>query len=328
MRSTHLAELYQPQVCMQGGNRRWGLVYETSPQFLLLSLKRAIRYPLKSYETETIKRKIMQYKDIQVEVQDAIATVTLNRPQKLNAYTSLMGNELTHAYESLGKRNDVRAIIMTGAGRGFCAGADIGGMFQKSIDERDQGGEAEAARGGAIAHARSGLQYAIHNCPKPTIAAINGAAVGIGLTLTLVQDIRIMAQEASLGAIFAKMGLMPELGSTFMLPRLIGLSKALELTYTARMVKAQEAVDIGLVNQAVPGEGLMAAVKEMASQIASLPPLALAVSKRALQQGAENDFDAAVQTETFGLEYLFKTHDHKEAVAAFLEKRDPQFQGK
>ena len=270
----------------------------------------------------------MQYKDIQVEVQDAIATVTLNRPQKLNAYTSLMGNELTHAYESLGKRNDVRAIIMTGAGRGFCAGADIGGMFQKSIDERDQGGEAEAARGGAIAHSRSGLQYAIHNCPKPTIAAINGAAVGIGLTLTLVQDIRIMAQEASLGAIFAKMGLMPELGSTFMLPRLIGLSKALELTYTARMVKAQEAVDIGLVNQAVPGEGLMATVKEMASQIASLPPLALAVSKRALQQGAENDFDAAVQTETFGLEYLFKTHDHKEAVAAFLEKRDPQFQGK
>ena len=212
----------------------------------------------------------MQYKDIQVEVQDAIATVTLNRPQKLNAYTSLMGNELTHAYESLGKRNDVRAIIMTGAGRGFCAGADIGGMFQKSIDERDQGGQAEAARGGAIAHSRSGLQYAIHNCPKPTIAAINGAAVGIGLTLTLVQDIRIMAQEASLGAIFAKMGLMPELGSTFMLPRLIGLSKALELTYTARMVKAQEAVDIGLVNQAVPGEGLMATVKEMASQIASL----------------------------------------------------------
>ena len=278
----------------------------------------------------------MQYKDIQVDVQDSIATVTLNRPQKLNAYTNLMGNELTHAYESLGKRQDVRVIIMTGAGRGFCAGADIGGVFQKSIDERgqgqnqspDQGGDAEAARGGTIAHARSGLQYAIHNCPKPTIAAINGAAVGIGLTLTLVQDIRVMAQEASLGAIFAKMGLMPELGSTFMLPRLIGLSKALELTYTARMVKAPEAVEIGLVNQAVPAEGLMATVKEMASQIASMPPLAVTVSKRALQQGAENDFDAAVQTETFGLEYLFNTHDHKEAVAAFLEKRDPQFQGK
>ena len=168
----------------------------------------------------------------------------------------------------------------------------------------------------------------IHNCPKPTLAVINGVAVGIGLTLTLIQDIRIMAQEASLGAIFAKMGLIPELGSTFMLPRLIGLSKALELVYTARMVKAQEALELGLVNRVVPAEGLMAAARELAAQMASLPPLALAVAKRALQQGAENDFDAAVQTETFRLDYLFKTHDHREAVAAFLEKREPQFRGK
>lgn len=270
----------------------------------------------------------MEYTDIRVEVQDSIATVTLNRPDKLNAYTTLMGDELTHAYESLGKRDDVRVILMTGAGRGFCAGADIGGVFQKGIDQREQGGQAEAARGGAIAHPRSGLQYAIHNCPKPTLAVINGVAVGIGLTLTLIQDIRIMAQEASLGAIFAKMGLIPELGSTFMLPRLIGLSKALELVYTARMVKAQEALELGLVNQVVPTEGLMAAARELAAQMASLPPLALAVAKRALQQGAENDFDAAVQTETFGLDYLFKTHDHREAVAAFLEKREPQFRGK
>jgi len=124
------------------------------------------------------------------------------------------------------------------------------------------------------------------------------------------------------------MGLMPELGSTFILPRLIGLAKALELTYTARVVKAKEALEIGLVNQVVPGEGLMATVREMASQIAALPPLALAVAKRALYQGAENDFDAAVQTETFGLEYLFKTRDHKEAVAAFLEKRPARFEGR
>jgi len=267
----------------------------------------------------------MDYKEIAVEVRDHIAVVTLNRPQKLNAYTALMGDELTHAYESLGKRHDVRVIIMTGAGRGFCSGADVGAVFQKDIDERAQG---NAPRGNEVVHPRSGLHYALHNCPKPTIAAINGAAVGIGLTLTLLQDIRIMAEEASMGAIFARMGLMPELGSTFMLPRLIGLAKALELTYTAKMLKAKEALDIGLVNQVVPGEGLMAAVRQMASQIADLPPLALAVSKRALHQGAESDFDAAVQAETFGLNYLFKTQDHKEAVAAFLEKRPAQFQGK
>jgi enoyl-CoA hydratase/carnithine racemase len=121
---------------------------------------------------------------------------------------------------------------------------------------------------------------------------------------------------------------MPELGSTFMLPRLIGLAKALELTYTARILKAKEAFEIGLVNHVAPGEGLIAAARDMASQIAALPPLALAVSKRALHQGAENDFDAAVQTETFGLDYLFKTQDHKEAVSAFLEKRPAKFQGR
>ncbi len=267
----------------------------------------------------------MDYKDIVVEVQDFLATVTLNRPQKLNAYTSLMGEELTHAYETLGKRDDVRVIIMTGAGRGFCSGADISAEFQKNIEERAQGASSSSSR---IFHPHSGLHYALYHCPKPTIAAINGPAVGIGLTLTLLQDIRIMSAEASVSVIFARMGLMPELGSTFMLPRLIGLAKALELTYTACILGTAEALEIGLVNRVVPAEGLMAAVREMASQIATLPPLALAVSKRALYQGAENDFDAAVQTETFGLDYLFKTSDHKEAVAAFLEKRPAKFQGR
>ncbi len=120
---------------------------------------------------------------------------------------------------------------------------------------------------------------------------------------------------------------MPELGSTFILPRLVGLSKALELVYTAKVLKGKEACEIGLVNKAVPGGALMATVQEMAGQSAALPPLALAVSKRALMQGATSDFDTAVKTETFGLDYLFKSQDHKEAVAAFLEKREPQFRG-
>ncbi|MGE0827211.1 MAG: enoyl-CoA hydratase/isomerase family protein [Candidatus Binatia bacterium] len=267
----------------------------------------------------------MDYQDITVAIQNHIATVTLNRPNKLNAYTNVMGDELTHAYTTLGKDDNVRVIIMTGAGRGFCSGADVGGVFRKQIDNQDDTGVRVTPQ---VVHPRSGLHYALYNCPKPTIAAINGPAVGIGLTLTLLQDIRMMAEEATIGAIFARMGLMPELGSTFMLPRLIGLAKALELTYTAKVLKAQEALNIGLVNQMVPGEGFMATVHEVAEQIAALPPLALSVSKRALYQGAESDFDAAVQTETFGLDYLFKTHDHKEAVAAFLEKRSPQFQGK
>ena len=244
----------------------------------------------------------MDYQDILVDVQDTIATVTLNRPDKLNAYTARMGDELTHAYESLGKRSDVRVIIMTGAGRGFCAGADIGGLFQKDIEKREQGGgETATGSAAAVVHSRSGLQYALHNCGKPTIAAINGPAVGIGLTLTLIQDIRVAAEEASIGAIFAKMGLMPELGSTFMLPRLVGLSKALELVYTATVLKGKEACEIGLVNKAVPGEALMATVKEMAEQIAALPPLALAISSEhgfppgRPHAGAESDDRASLQ---------------------------------
>ena len=236
----------------------------------------------------------MEYQEILVEVRDYIATVTLNRPQKLNAYTTLMGDELSHAYTTLSKDNGVRVIVMTGAGRGFCSGADVGGVFQKQI--KGEGKSSSPRMTAQVVHPRSGLHYALYNCAKPTIAAINGPAVGIGLTLTLLQDIRTMAEEASIGAIFARMGLMPELGSTFMLPRLIGLAKALELTYTGKVLKAKEALEIGLVNQVVSGEGLMTAVREMATQIASMPPLALAVSKRALLQGAESDFDAAVQT--------------------------------
>ncbi len=153
----------------------------------------------------------MEYQEILVEIKDYIATVTLNRPQKLNAYTTLMGDELTHAYTTLSKDNDVRVIIMTGAGRGFCSGADVGGVFQKQI--KDEGKSSSSSRmTSQVVHPRSGLHYALYNCAKPTIAAINGPAVGIGLTLTLLQDIRIMAEEASIGAIFARMGLMPELG--------------------------------------------------------------------------------------------------------------------
>ena len=265
----------------------------------------------------------MEYQDITVAVYDYIATVTLNRPKKLNAFTHQMAEEITQAYESLGQRNDVRVIVMTGAGRGFCAGADIGGMFQRDIDKREK-----ADSRSTVIHPRSGLHYALHNCSKPTIAAINGPAMGVGLTLALIQDMRVMAENASAGAIFTRMGLMPELGSTFILPRLIGLAKALELVTSAKVLTGQEAHAIGLVNQVVPDDQLLNTVRDLARQISALPPVAVAMSKRALHQGAASDFDTAVQTETFGLDYLYKTHDHKEAVAAFLEKREPRFQDK
>lgn len=266
----------------------------------------------------------MDYKDIILEVQDSIAVVTLNRPHKLNAFTPLMGEELTQVYESLSTRDDVRVIILTGAGRGFCSGADVGAVFKSSIDEQRQGGGSRIAD--AVHSVR--LHHVIYNCPKPTIAAINGPTIGVGFSLALLHDLRIMAEEASMGILFARIGGMPELGMTFLLPRLIGLGKALELSYLPKTIKGQEALAIGLVNQVVPGEELMATVREMASQIAAMPPLALKLAKQAMYQGAASDFNAAVKTETAGLAYLYNTEDHKEAVAAFLEKRPGKFHGK
>ncbi|MGH7962132.1 MAG: enoyl-CoA hydratase/isomerase family protein [Candidatus Binatia bacterium] len=265
----------------------------------------------------------MDSQDVLLEVQDHVAVVTLNRPHKLNAFTLRMGEALTQTYEALSTRNDVRVIILTGAGRGFCSGADVG-AFQSSIDEQRQGGGSRVAD--AVHSVR--LHQVIYNCPKPTIAAINGPAIGAGVSLTLLQDLRIMAEEAYMGILFARMGGMPELGMTFLLPRLVGLGKALELSYLPKTIKAQEALDIGLVNQVVPGEGLMATVREMAGQIAAMPPLALKLAKQALYQGAASDFNAAIKTEGAGLAYLYSTEDHKEAVAAFLEKRPGKFQGK
>ena len=271
----------------------------------------------------------MEYQDITVAVQDGIATVTLNRPQKLkqlNAYTTLMGNEITHAYESLGKREDVRVIIMTGAGRGFCSGADVGAVFQKDINQRST---SETPRGNEVVHSRSGLHYALYNCAKPTIAAINGPAVGIGLTLTLLQDIRIMAEEASMGAIFARMGLMPELGSTFMLPRLVGLAKALEFTYTAKILKGKEALDIGLVNQVVPGEALMTTVRDMAAQISPRCHRLLSLFPSVLSTKARRMIlMPRCRRRRSGWSTCIRRRITKRRWRRFFEKRPAKFQGK
>ena len=177
-------------------------------------------------------------------------------------------------------------------------GGDVGDVFQKQI--KDEGKPASSSRLTAqVVHPRSGLHYALYNCAKPTIAAINGPAVGIGLTLTLLQDIRIMAEEASIGAIFARMGLMPELGSTFMLPRLIGLAKALELTYTGKSTESQRSPRDGPRQPGCRRRRTDDGSPRDGDTDCAMPPLALTVSKRALLQGAESDFDAAVQTETF-----------------------------
>ena len=218
---------------------------------------------------------------ILVEVKDGVATLTLNRPDKLNAYTVQMGLELVDAFRSVREDPAVRSVILTGAGRGFCAGVDL-----EALKNMQAGGDAGGGpRLGEEEFVRS-FPLELLEYPKPVICAINGAAIGVGVTMALPCDVRIAADTAKLGVTFTKLGILPGLGSTHLLPRIIGLAKALELVLTARVIRADEAREIGLVNQVAPADGLLDAAREMAAAMAECDPDALALAKRALQQGA------------------------------------------
>ena len=205
----------------------------------------------------------MAYETILYEIADEIATVTLNRPSKLNAYTPTMGNELVDAMSKADADDAVRVIILTGTGRAFCAGADISG-FAQDIKTRDSGGSTQ--RDSRIWTYPNVMQ----NLTKPTIVAINGFALGIGCTLTLVCDVRIAAEEAKIGLVFPRVGLITELGSTYLLPRLVGTSHAAEIMLTGRPFTAQECLRMGLVSHVVPGDKLMLKAHEIAGEIAPM----------------------------------------------------------
>jgi enoyl-CoA hydratase/carnithine racemase len=226
-----------------------------------------------------------------VDVADAVGTLTLNRPDKLNAYTVEMGEALVAGFRSLAAEDAVRAIVLTGAGRGFCAGVDL-----EALSAMQAGAESKGPRLGEEEFVR-GFAKELLELPKPVIAAINGAAIGVGVTMALPCDVRIAADTAKLGVPFAKLGILPGLGSTHLLPRIVGLAKAQELVLTARTILADEALEIGLVNRVVPADALLATAREMAQTMAACDPDALAFAKRAIQHGAASDMEAAMAHE-------------------------------
>jgi enoyl-CoA hydratase/carnithine racemase len=232
------------------------------------------------------------YRNILFEIADGIATVTLNRPEKLNAYTLEMGDEIVDAFAKIRSDDAVRVAILTGAGRGFCAGVDLDAL--KAHQSEPAGGSAR--RLGEEDFLRV-LPLELLELPKPVIAAINGAAIGVGVTMTLPCDIRIAADTAKLGLTFAKLGLLPGLGSTHLLPRLVGLAKALELVLTARVIPAAEAAEIGLVNRVVPADSLMDEARGLARAMLESRPEVLAAAKAALQLGARSSMSEAMQNE-------------------------------
>ena len=257
----------------------------------------------------------MNFEHILYEKKDRVVTITLNRPEVLNAFVTAMGDELLQAYRQAEEDEGVGCIVLTGAGRGFCSGADMR-EFQANI----QAGSPDTV----LPRSESFLQV-LFNLKKPTMAAINGPAVGVGFTVTLPCDIRIASDRARLGPVFVRVGLIPEFGSTFLLPRLVGLAKAKELCLLGNIIDAQEALDIGLVNKVVPHEELMAETMSLATTLAEGPTATLGLVKEALHAGLVTDLAGAEASELRILAICRRSPEHAEAVSAFLQKREPRF---
>ena len=267
----------------------------------------------------------VSYEHITCDLDGAIMTVTLNRPDKLNAYTGQMGAEIAEAFERADGDDNVRAIIVTGAGRAFCAGADVSGGAA-SFDTSGKHGA------GVFASAKPGGRFveAIFNCRKPSIAAINGPAVGVGITMTLPMDVRIAARGAKIGFIFARRGLVPEAGSAWFLPKLVGLPQALRWCLSGRTFDADEAKAGGLVSEVVEPAELLNRAKEIAREMTeATSPVAIALTRQMLWRfaGAPAPFELLDIDKPMSIERGGHA-DVREGVQAFLEKRPPSFPGK
>lgn len=259
----------------------------------------------------------MAYEDVLLEKKDGIATITLNVPDKLNALTYKMRKNLPLVTEEIAQDDSIRAVIVTGAGRGFCSGIDLGGM------------PAELPRNERIQHAGWPFIDAFPKLMKPVIAAVNGVCVGGGLSLALTCDIRIASEAARFGCIWITRALAPDFGSTYLLPRTVGSSKALELMWTGEMLPAAEAARIGIVSKVVPPEELMKTAQELAFKIAHQAPLSIELAKKMVYRSMFDAFTRQLDMETLAQRICSQSEDAKAAVKAFLEKKpQPEFTGK
>jgi 2-(1,2-epoxy-1,2-dihydrophenyl)acetyl-CoA isomerase len=260
----------------------------------------------------------MDHETILTELRDGVLLITLNRPEKLNAWTYRMAAELSQAVQAANADEDVEAMVLTGAGRGFCAGADIGEVF----DAQQQGEDPAAARGGDGPRDWVGLVRA----SKPMVAAINGAAIGVGLTQVLPFDQLVAAEGAKLSLRFIRMGLVPELASSRLLLERVGFGAASDLMLTGRTVLAEEARDLGLVDRVVAPDVLIDTALGVAKAMGSNPQAALRMVKQLLTDNVhESDLREVQRRELDALQQCYASPEHKEAIAAFLGKREPDF---
>jgi enoyl-CoA hydratase/carnithine racemase len=263
----------------------------------------------------------MVFDNIILTKEDGSAWITLNRPEKLNALVGKMREELFAALDEAAEDETVRTIVITGAGRGFCAGGDIDFMAELRANKDIEGFRKLLESGRRIVSR-------IRSIEKPVVAMINGPAAGAGLNLALACDIRITSETAKFSQAFTKIGLHPDWGGTFFLPRLVGTALACEMIFTGDVITARDALRIGLVNQVVPAEDLYAITREMAAKMAARPPRAIALAKRAIYQGVEKDLTAMLDYEMEAQADCFGSEDAAEGIRAFLERREPKFTGR
>jgi enoyl-CoA hydratase/carnithine racemase len=274
-----------------------------------------------------------QYREILAATKDGVLTITLNRPDRLNAWTGIMQTEVEIAIRAAGTDDAVRCIILTGAGRGFCAGADMSGLQSiqanagATYSERTP--DLKPKTVSALEQTFPGRFGHMFACPKPIIAAINGPCAGIGLILTLFADMRYAAADAKFTTAFAQRGLIAEHGIAWQLPRLVGEANALDLLFTARKFSGAEAEKLGLVNRALAPEELMPFVYDLANHLATqVSPRSVAIMKRQIRESYSQSYADSLSTADREMEASFATHDFKEGVASFVERRAPAFMGK
>jgi enoyl-CoA hydratase/carnithine racemase len=275
----------------------------------------------------------MSYAEIHYEVADGVAEVTLNRPDKLNAWTLRMGAEVEHALRSADADPAVRAIIVTGAGKGYCSGADMDLLV--GFQQGESSTTSLPTDAAALPPLPDGLPAALrgpYSYPlalgKPVIAAVNGVAAGLGLSYMLFYDMRFASDRARFGTVFARRGLVAEHGSAWLLPRLIGMHNACDLLYSGRLIDADEALRMGLVNRVVPHERLLPEVREYALELARrCSPRSLRIMKRQLYGDLFTDLGASMHEADDEMLRSFTTEDFREGVASFLERRPPHFTG-
>jgi 2-(1,2-epoxy-1,2-dihydrophenyl)acetyl-CoA isomerase len=260
------------------------------------------------------------YEHIQISTAECIQTITLNRPDRLNAFIGHMRRDLAEALEHAGSDRSVRVVVITGAGRAFCAGGDI--AFMAELMQRRNAEEFSRILG-----AGRRVILAVRQMTKPVIAAINGPASGAGCNLALACDLRIASTDATFSQSFAKVGLHPDWGGTYFLPRLVTPNKACEMFFLGESIDAEEAMRLGIVNQVVAPEDLESATLELAQRLRAAPPIALAAAKHAVYMSQAAELEEMLRYETEAQLRCFESDDGHEGVMAFLEKREPKFTG-